>query len=186
MRIRILSWNVRGVHNVEKRGIIKAFLKLQKVNLICLRGTKLKGIFRGLIRSLGVGRFVDWVASNAVGVGGGILILWNSRVLQLLEVEEHQFSFSCKFQNCEDDFRWVFTGVYDPTLGENMAYFWEELRAIKGPWGDPWVIGEDFNIIWFPEERNRASRIIRSMRRFSQVIDELDMKDIPLKAGLFT
>ena len=65
-----------------------------------------------------MGRFVDWVACNAVGAPGGILFLWDSWVLQLLEVEEGQFSLSCKFQNREDDFKWVFTGVYGPSSGE--------------------------------------------------------------------
>ena len=78
---RIFSWNVRGVNNVEKRGIIKAFLKMQKANLICLQETKLKGITRGMIRSLSVGRFVDRVACNSVGASGGILFFWDSRVL---------------------------------------------------------------------------------------------------------
>ena len=51
---------------------------MQKENLICLQETKLKGISRRLIRSLGVGKFVVWTASNAVGVVGSILILWDS------------------------------------------------------------------------------------------------------------
>ena len=37
-----------------------------------------------------MGRFVDWATSNVMGASGGILIFWDSRVLQLLEVEEGQ------------------------------------------------------------------------------------------------
>ena len=44
---------------MENRIVIKAFLRMQKLNLTCLHETKLKGISRGLIRSLGVGRFMD-------------------------------------------------------------------------------------------------------------------------------
>ena len=43
MKMRILSWNVRGVNDFEKRKIIKAFLKTQRVDLVCLQDTKLKG-----------------------------------------------------------------------------------------------------------------------------------------------
>ena len=46
--------------------------------------------------------------------------------------------------------------------------------------------GWDFNMIRFPRERNREGSISGSMRRFSQVIDELNLKDIPLQGGCFT
>ena len=51
---------------------------------------------------------------------------------------------------------------------------------------DPWCIGGDFNEIRFPTERNRERRIMSSMRRFSQMIDELELKDLPLQGGMYT
>ena len=61
MKIRLLSWNVRGANNAEKRKIIKALMKTQRVDLVCLQKTKLKGTANEIVRSLGVGTFVDWV-----------------------------------------------------------------------------------------------------------------------------
>ena len=74
MQIRILSWNVRAANDSEKRKIIKVFLKTQRVDLVCIQETKLKGISQELARSLRVGRFVDWAVANAVGASRGILI----------------------------------------------------------------------------------------------------------------
>ena len=54
-----------------------------------------------------------------------------------------------------------------------------ELGAIRGLWEDPWCIGGDFNIICFPSERNRLARLNRSIRRFSEVIDDLELVDLP-------
>ena len=34
-----------------------------------------------LVRSLGVGRFVEWAVVNVVGALGGILMHWESRIL---------------------------------------------------------------------------------------------------------
>ena len=56
MRLRILSWNVRGANDPERRRIIKAFITSKKVNFISLEETKLKEMTGGLIRSLGVGK----------------------------------------------------------------------------------------------------------------------------------
>ena len=36
MRLRILSRNVRGVNDRDKRKLIKDVIKSQKVNLVCL------------------------------------------------------------------------------------------------------------------------------------------------------
>ena len=60
------------------------------------------------------------------------------------------FSISRRFKNCEDGFKWIFSGVYGPTMKRYRELFWEELRAICGLWNDPWCIGGDFNMIRFP------------------------------------
>ena len=93
-----------GANNGEKRNLIKALIKSQKVDLICLQETKLKGALNRLVRSLGARRCMDCVAVNATGASGGILIFWDSWVLQLIETEESRFSLSCKFRNYEDSF----------------------------------------------------------------------------------
>ena len=36
MKIRILSWNVRGTNDRDKRKIIKSIIKSQKVDVVCL------------------------------------------------------------------------------------------------------------------------------------------------------
>ena len=53
MRLRILSWNERGANDLEKRRIIKAFIRSKEVDIVSLQETKLKKMTGGLIRSLG-------------------------------------------------------------------------------------------------------------------------------------
>ena len=88
MKIKILSWNVKGVNDAAKRKVIKAFIKMQRVDVVCLQETKFKEVSIGLIRSLGVGRFLDWAALRAEGASGGIVIFWDFHVLKLLAKEE--------------------------------------------------------------------------------------------------
>ena len=40
MKIKILSWNVRGVNDPDKRKVIKNFLRIQRADLVCLQETK--------------------------------------------------------------------------------------------------------------------------------------------------
>ena len=62
MRIKILSWNVKGANSDEKRKLIKAFLKWYKADLFCIQKTKLKGLTHGIIRSLMVAWLPMWRA----------------------------------------------------------------------------------------------------------------------------
>ena len=90
------------------------------------------------------------------------------------------------FQNCADGFTWIFSGVYGLVIGSEKEDFWEELGAICGLWEDPWCIGGDFNAVRFPEERRNAPRLRIEMRRFSEVIGNLGLRDFPLAGGPFT
>ena len=116
MKLRIMSWNDRGANDGARRKVLKAFIKMQRADVVCLQETKLKEVSNRMIRSLGVGRFLDWMNIKAEGASGGILIFWDTRVIQLLEKEEGQYSLSCRFKLVEKDFIWVFTGVYGPTV----------------------------------------------------------------------
>ena len=102
---------------MAKRKVIKAFIKMQRVDVVCLQETKITVVSKVLIRSSGVGRFLEWVALRAEGASRGIIIFWDSHVIQLLDKEaEGLFSISCRFRLIEDEFTWVFTGVYAPLL----------------------------------------------------------------------
>ncbi|RVW61253.1 hypothetical protein CK203_020536 [Vitis vinifera] len=89
-----------------------------------------------VVRSLGPGRSLDWKALNAMGTAGGVLIAGTKRSLEMLGVEEGQFSISCRFRNVGDGVIWVFTGVYGPCSRKDRECLWEEFGAIRGLWED--------------------------------------------------
>ena len=186
MKLKILCWNVRGANDSSRRKLIKAVVRSQKVDLLCIQETKIKSMSEGVVRSIGVGRFLDWRTLDASGSARGILICWDKRLLELLEWEEGQFSISCRFRKVEDGAVWVFTGVYGPFTKNERDCMWDEIRAIRGVWEEPWCVGGDFNVILSQNERNRQGRISAAMRKFAQFIDELGLIDLPLQGGDYT
>ena len=60
IKIRLLSWNLRGANDSSKRNLIKALIRNQRVDLFCLQETKIHAMSEGMVRSLGIGRFLDW------------------------------------------------------------------------------------------------------------------------------
>ena len=81
MIIKILSWNVRGVNDAEKRKLIKLVIRSQRAELVCLQETKVQTMMRNLVRSLSVGSCLKWVSVNANGATRGILVFWDFKVL---------------------------------------------------------------------------------------------------------
>ena len=61
MKIKILSWNVRGVNDPDKRRVIKSFLRSNSVDLVYIQETKVQQMNNVMARSIGVGRFLSGV-----------------------------------------------------------------------------------------------------------------------------
>ena len=186
MKLRLLSWNVHGANNSSKRKVIKVVIRSQRVDLFYLQETKIQAMSKGLVRSLGTSRFLDWGTLDAHGSVGGLLICWDKRTLEVLEMEMGNFSISYRLRNVEDGLVWVFTGVYEPFSKEDRDGMWEELGAIRGIWDDPWCLGGDFNVILSQRERSSQRRLTGAMRRFTQIVDELELLDLPLQGGALT
>lgn len=106
-----------------------------------------------LVRELWGGRYVEWVVLPALGSSGGVLICWDSRVVVKEGEEVGGYSLSCLFRCIEDDFQWVFIGVYGPVRGVDRSAFWEELQSIAFWRGAPWCVGGDFNVVHSPKEK---------------------------------
>ena len=84
MKIRILSWNVYGANDSSKRKVIKTLIRDQMVDLFCLQETKIQAMTEGVVRSLGIGRFLDLGALDVSSSTSGILICWDKRTLEVL------------------------------------------------------------------------------------------------------
>ena len=72
MKLKVLSWNVRGANNSSKRKIIKSFIRNQMMGLLCIQEIKIQPMSEGVVRSLSFGRFLDWRALDAEDAVGSI------------------------------------------------------------------------------------------------------------------
>ncbi|RVX18473.1 putative ribonuclease H protein [Vitis vinifera] len=107
----------------------------------------------GLVRSLGVGRNIEWRAVNSRGAAGGILVFWDNRVVELVGMGTRSV---LNFVPVQKLCGWCCMGVH---------------------WG-VWA-----GLQWFPEERSRRGGLTASMRRFSEVVEDLELRDYPLRGG---
>ncbi|KAG6666005.1 hypothetical protein CIPAW_01G000700 [Carya illinoinensis] len=183
MKPKIISWNVRRLNKQAKRLQVRNFLRQWQGDIICLQETKLELITRQIVRSLWRGHHVGWSYLPSKGASGGILIMFDKRVVERLEHCVGDFSVACFFVNIEDGFRWAFIGVYGPNLDVERRSMWEELAGILSWWELPSCLGGDFNVSHFPSERSNTSYITPAMSDFSDFISEQVLMDLPLTGG---
>ena len=91
-----------GANDKGKRKVVKAFLRSQRVDVVCLQEIKIQEMSQSLARSLGVGRYLGWGAINARGASGGVIVLWDTKAVQLIGMEGGQFTISCLFKGCDN------------------------------------------------------------------------------------
>ena len=71
-------------------------------------------IIRREIRSLWGCQHLDWLYLGFIGALGGVLVMWDRRMVEKIDEAVGRFSISCTFKNVVDHFVWAFTGVYGP------------------------------------------------------------------------
>ena len=108
-----------------------------KCDVVCLQETKLAGIDRQLVCSIWGYLYVDWVALDVDQTAGGVLIMWDRRVLEKLEVLVGSFSVSVQWKSVEDGFIWACSRVYGPNNNNLRGDLWDELVGIQQYWNVP-------------------------------------------------
>ena len=143
-------------------------------------------ITRAVIRSLWDGQHVDSSYLGSCGASGGVLLMWDMRVVDKVEEAVGCFSVSCKFKNVVDQFIWAFTRVYGPNSVSERRFLWEELFSLSSWWNVPWCMGGDFDVVRFPSECFGSTVFTVAMREFFDFIFEQGLIDLSLEGGSFT
>ena len=129
---------------------------------------------------------MDWAGLEADRTAGGILLTWDKRVLEKVEVMVGTFSVSVKWHGGGDDFIWACSGVYGPNENIERGHMWDELVGIQQNWRLPWCYFGDFNIVCFLSERRGETRLTLAMKKFFEFIEDLNLVDLPLEGGSYT
>lgn len=177
--MKIISWNVRGLGNGNKRRIVREGLLRSSPDIIILQETKLMDVDRAVVSGVWGSRFREWCFLPSVGSRGGIIIAWDVRKVKVVESLIGNYSVSIKIME-EDNIMWWLSGVYGPATYHNREEFWEELAALFGLCEGNWCVGGDFNVVRQPEERSTGASMNASMVRFNEVINEMGLMDPPL------
>lgn len=81
---------------------------------------------------------------------------------------------------------WVLTNIYAPCIDEGRIQFLECFKNIDMLDMVDWLIVSDFNLIRYPENRNKPGGDVNNMLAFNEAISNLGIVEIPLHGQRFT
>jgi exonuclease III len=90
---------------------VRNLLRESKVDIVCFQETELEALSR-VVRSLWGCHYVDWSCLNFRGASSGVLIMWDIRVVEKIDLCVGEFTLAIAVRNVEDHFTWGFAGVY--------------------------------------------------------------------------
>ena len=86
--------------------MVKNLLQEWKCDVVCSQQMKIASMNTQLVCSLWCCPYVDWAFLEADQTTGGILLMWDKRVLDKVEVMVGTFSVSVKWQRVGDRIPW--------------------------------------------------------------------------------
>ncbi|CAD6239004.1 unnamed protein product [Miscanthus lutarioriparius] len=150
--------------------------------LAALFGWATPDVGEGVILSMLGSVFSHWVVLPAVGASGGILLAWRQDLgpATASRVDEHSISVQFSPAGLQP---WWLTCVYGPQGDERKILFLQELRNVRFACQGPWSVLGDFNLITNAEDKNNGILNRAMMGRFRRLINELELKELPLQAS---
>ncbi|KAI0530950.1 hypothetical protein KFK09_000499 [Dendrobium nobile] len=181
----ILFWNCRGARKKEASLYLKEMVRDENVFFIGLMETKLSSIDRREVDCL-MGNEWDYFHQHAVGIFGGILVLWNIKLVS--------------FEVCEASSQVIIGNISVPSLGtwkiatlygsrccKERIDLWNQLEKSMEN-SIPSIIGGDFNCILTKDEKRGGKRFLFSKgpREMKSFMVNSDFHDIGCVGPRFT
>jgi hypothetical protein len=106
------------------------------------------------VRNLWSYPFADWCYLASCGASSGMLIMWDKRIVEKIDVFVGEFVLACSFRSVEDDFSWAFAGFYGPNMDALRSSLWMSWLASLLGGCCLCVLGETLtSFVFLPKDR---------------------------------
>jgi hypothetical protein len=182
----ILCWNVRGLNDKDKWGLLRNKIEECGVNIFCFQETKRDHIDIHFLKNFAPKRFDNFEFCPSSGASGGILVAWVSRFFSVTVHEKHPFAIRLTFTSAINSISWNLVVVYGPCRQPDRDEFVNWLYNLDIDEEDLWLFMGDFNFYRYAENRNRSGGNFNDSLVFNNIIIHLGLVEIPIKARSFT
>jgi exonuclease III len=184
--VNILSWNVRGLNDVDRQATVNEIISASSCQLVCLQETKLDTVDQFMASVLGGYRLKSFAQRPAIGTRGGILLLWDEAIVQVSDVVITEFCLSAKILNKLTGVSFKLTTVDGPTAYARKDDLFAKLLAQKPLAGEKWIAIGDFNQIYRARDKSNRNVNRSRLNRFRAALQACELKEIHLQNRRFT
>lgn len=178
-------WNAQGVGNRWAFRSLHRLVKEHTPSILFVSESKVSSHVGSKWKSLL--NFTGFVGVDSAGKSGGLLLFWDDSINVILR------SYSPGHIDCLISYNsvyWRFTGFYGNPHAHLRRHSWDLLRKLHAQplvGHEAWVVGGDFNEIFFQSEKQGGGiRGVTQMQAFRDVVYELELEELLAKGPRFT
>jgi hypothetical protein len=156
------------------------------LDYIGFQETKKEEFTNSFLKNLLGNRNFVWNFLPAVGTSGGILVGINADLLEVLAWEIKTFSVSAVVKKRRNDYICRITTVYGSAYEDKKQEFISELHELFLNWEGPALIGGDFNLVRFLEDKNNGNIDFKWANKFKAWIEMWALMEIGVTGRNYT
>jgi hypothetical protein len=177
---------MRGFGKPDRRTQVKEYMRGENLDGIGLLETIRESFTQKELDDLAGGSIFRWIWKSAMGHSGGILVGIKDETYELEDSEIVDYFISMVLMSRLSNVRWELITVYGPAQHSSSSYFISELsqKCIRATL--PLLLGGDFNLIRFIEDKNNSNLDQALMDKFNMFIDLFQLQEIRRSGVKFT
>lgn len=185
-KIKILSWNCRGLRCPQKCNVVRDVVRESRCDVCMFQETKLNECGLSYVSRFLPSFFNQSCAFNcSIGTSGGVVIAWKKNFeLQKSFSTRHTLTVLLRQQSTGAEF--LLTTVYGPSVENEKPQFIQELTSLRQQIHSPWILAGDFNLVRWMIDRSGDYRGDPLMDLFNDFISAAGLIDVPVKNRTYT
>lgn len=182
----ILSWNVCGINSQAKWDHVRNKVVVSGANIVCLQETKRDDFDMAYFSKFCPRHLNQFAFFPSVRASGGLFVIWNGEIFVGDVCHQNSYAITIKFKVNADGTFFHLSNIYGPSAPNEKAAFVHWIYNLDYSSFDDWILVGDFYFIRSPKDRNKPGGLVDDMLTFNDIIQHLDVIDIPFEGRRYT
>lgn len=189
MRMKIITWNVRGLGGFQKRREVSNLVREKNLFILCLQESKLSVVNDIVCKGLWNDNHVDFSFQPSSGASGGLITQWNCEEVEVWSSFNFDHVLGIQGQFVKSGDKFTILNVYAPCDFNRQQVLWHNISArLTSLLEENVCVCGDFNAVRCPEERRSVGSAVNyaGSASFNALIDDNGLIDLPFRGRRFT